>query len=214
MKIKWTWSDALIFILMLIPIAVLWHVYPMLPQRLAVHFGPNGANGFQDKSSFTWETLGLLVVMSVILKFVPLLDPRRHNYDKFAGVYEMVRVMFVLIMGGAAIYLVYYNLGHHWNVKAFTFGIVGIVIIVLGNFMGRIRSNFFVGIRTPWTISSDEVWRRTHRLAGPLFMAAGVVALVAILLPDPISTVILVCAIAIATLLPTVYSFIVYRQEM
>ena len=87
---------------------------------------------------------------------------------------------------------------------------LGLLFFVLGNYMGKVRKNFFVGIRTPWTLASDEVWYRTHRLGGWLFAAAGVITIVATLMGLPL--LVMVASIALAGLVPVVYSFLIYRR--
>ncbi len=87
---------------------------------------------------------------------------------------------------------------------------VGLLFIVLGNYMGKIRKNFFIGIRTPWTLASDEVWARTHRLGGYLFVAAG--ALMVVMPLVGLGGVGIVAASLIAALVPVVYSFIAYKR--
>ena len=87
---------------------------------------------------------------------------------------------------------------------------VGALLMVLGNYMGKLRKNFFIGIRTPWTLASDAVWERTHRLAGWLFVAAGLVMVASVLIGAPIWLPL--GAIAAATLLPVAYSLWIYRR--
>ena len=86
----------------------------------------------------------------------------------------------------------------------------GLLFVVLGNFMGKLTKNFFVGIRTPWTLASDEVWLRTHRLGGKLFVLAGVALFIAGLLGG--GTVPLLVAVAVAGGIPVVYSYLLYRR--
>jgi uncharacterized membrane protein len=87
---------------------------------------------------------------------------------------------------------------------------VGALLMVIGNFMGKFRKNFFVGIRTPWTLTSDVVWERTHRLAGWLFVLAGLVWIVGGLVHA--SPVVLVVAALAAGFVPAVYSYFLYRR--
>jgi len=87
---------------------------------------------------------------------------------------------------------------------------VGVLLVILGNFMGKVTRNFFVGIRTPWTLASEEVWLRTHRFGGRLFVLAGLVLFVLAVLGG--GWVVAVIAIGSATVLSVVYSYLVYRR--
>jgi uncharacterized membrane protein len=87
---------------------------------------------------------------------------------------------------------------------------VGVLMAVLGNFMGKFRKNFFIGIRTPWTLASDEVWLRTHRLAGKLMVAGGAVVVLTSFSKELIGVAI--AAILIASFAPLVYSYVIYKR--
>jgi uncharacterized membrane protein len=87
---------------------------------------------------------------------------------------------------------------------------VGLMFIVLGNYMGKVRKNFFIGIRTPWTLASDEVWSRTHRLGGKVFVLTGIFMIVNIFVRFPGQT--LVVAIVAAALIPVIYSYVICRR--
>jgi uncharacterized membrane protein len=90
---------------------------------------------------------------------------------------------------------------------------VGFLFIVLGNYLPRIQPNWFMGVRTPWTMSSDSVWRQTHRTAGWVFVAAGMILLTGVVLPRLVFLPILVLTILIAPLIPIVQSYILWKRE-
>lgn len=91
--------------------------------------------------------------------------------------------------------------------------LVGIMFIIMGNYMGKIRPNWFMGIRTPWTLSSDEVWNKTHRLGGKLFVLAGALLILVAFLPGSVTLVTLIIGVAAVVIIPTVYSFILFKRE-
>ncbi|MCK5027547.1 MAG: SdpI family protein, partial [Candidatus Pacebacteria bacterium] len=96
--------------------------------------------------------------------------------------------------------------------ERYIIGGVGILFIILGNYMSKFKRNFFVGIKTPWTLSNEKVWNKTHRLGGWCFIAAGIILLLQTLLQTPYSITIMVIAIAIAAIVPVVYSGIIYHR--
>jgi uncharacterized membrane protein len=98
------------------------------------------------------------------------------------------------------------------NISSFVFVAVGLLFMVIGNFLGKVRKNFFLGIRTPWTLASDEVWAKTHRLGGWCFVAAGIVmALMGVAAPASNMGWVIGVVVAIA-LVPVVYSYFAYRK--
>jgi uncharacterized membrane protein len=103
------------------------------------------------------------------------------------------------------------SLGYEVDVTRWMLAGVGVMFVVLGNYMPRIRSNWWMGIRTPWTLENEEVWRRTHRFGGRTFVAGGVVTIAASLLLGGRSAWVSLAAMVIAGLSPVVYSYVVWR---
>jgi uncharacterized membrane protein len=90
---------------------------------------------------------------------------------------------------------------------------MGLFLAALGNYLPRIRSNWWLGIRTPWTLESERVWRETHRVGGRMFVGAGLLAAIAGFLPDPFCPAIPIAALAVATLVSVAYSYVAFRRE-
>ncbi|MBV9107877.1 MAG: SdpI family protein, partial [Gemmatimonadetes bacterium] len=90
---------------------------------------------------------------------------------------------------------------------------MGLLLMVIGNYLPRIRSNWWMGIRTPWTLESERVWRDTHRVGGRTFVAGGLLCAIAAFLPEPFSTFVPSAALALGALIPVVYSYVAYRRE-
>jgi len=106
-----------------------------------------------------------------------------------------------------------FNLGYRIHMQMAVLLMVGLIWMVIGNFLGQVRFNYFFGIRTPWTLADEEVWRRTHRLAAPLWVIAGGLMLISAFLPGWMSVGVLVAAIILTAMIPAVYSLIVYRKR-
>jgi len=120
----------------------------------------------------------------------------------------MLAIQGMVLVIGLAVLLA--GAGYALPIPAIAMLAVGVLLMVLGNYMGKLRKNFFIGIRTPWTLASDAVWERTHRLAGWLFVLAGVVVVAGVLLGAAIWLPL--AAIVAATLIPVVYSLWIYRR--
>ncbi len=150
-----------------------------------------------------------------MLSFLPLIDPKRQNYQKFAGVYHMLRLILSLFFAGLTGILLYssYHPGA-LQVNALILAGIGLMLSFIGNYLPKIKPNYFVGVRTPWTLASETVWRKTHRLSGFLWFAGGLVlAVMGFLLHD--GALFVACAVLFVIMvgIPFVFSFLAFRSE-
>lgn len=210
---KWERKDFFMLLIGLIPTIVALINYNKLPLRMGTHFNSyNEVDGYMDRPAAIAMLLFLGLGLPLILKVARRVDPKSENYTKFEGVYELLRwamTVFMLIVG---MFLVVYNLGYRLNVKMVTSPLVGLLFMILGNFMGKIRYNYTMGIRTPWTLSNETVWRKTHRMAGPMWMAAGAVMILGAFLPGSWSLPVTLTCVAVVVLVPTAYSYWLHRR--
>ena len=142
---------------------------------------------------------------------LPLIDPRRRNYALFPGVLRLLRFLAPAFMVVLHVLAVRASLGYAVDMSLAFRVLMPAFFIVLGNQMGRIRFNYFVGIRVPWTLDNEEVWNRTHRLAGKLWVTGGVISLGFLLLPPLPGTIAMAAVMGLATLVSVVYSFWISR---
>lgn len=205
-------SDAVAVLLLLVTAGAAALVYPSLPEQFAVHFDASGT-----PDSFYGKTLGVAILPAVgvgiyvLFRVLPHIDPRGENIRAFQGAYDAILLLVLAFLAYLQGLLLAYNLGVEYPQNAAVLGGVGVLFGGIGVLFRRAEPNWFVGIRTPWTLSDDEVWRRTHRVAAPLFVLAGAVVVVAAFLPVPTEFVVGLAA-AIAALVPSAYSFVVYRR--
>jgi uncharacterized membrane protein len=198
--------------------AVAWGVGRSLPAELLLptHFGIDGQ---PDKFSGKWTALFLPPAMaagvSLLLWFLPALEPRLANLERSAGLYRWSWVALLLL--SAAIELVVVSIALHWGLRVehIVAGAIGAMFVLIGNQLGKSRSMYLVGIRTPWTLASEEVWIRTHRLGGKLMVAGGAAMILAALLPIPSGLLAGICGTAVAAMVgvPVTYSYLLWRRE-
>lgn len=188
-------------------------VYPQLPERVASHWNYRGeVDGY---SSRCWGAFGIPLMTAGIylgMLLLPLIDPRRQNYEKFAGAYRVIKAVLVIFMTGIHLIVVLNALGFQLPVDRIVMTGVSLLFLIIGNYMGQFRHNYFVGIKTPWTLASAEVWRKTHRLGGRLWVVAGVLGLVGAVLRGPVGGAVLVTALVLAAIVPIVYSYLEFRR--
>ncbi|MEO6952623.1 MAG: SdpI family protein [Polyangia bacterium] len=175
-------------------------LYGALPDPVPTHFDLAGnANGWTAKPWGAFELPTLTLVLAAL--FATLRRSRAMVIVGTATIAFCTYLTVVLLAVGA---------GHHIDVTRALFAGIGVLFVVLGNFFGKLRRNGLVGIRTPWTLADDEVWLRTHRAGGPIFMAGGVLLLVEVLVA---ATPQLAMATVLCTaLVPTAYSWFVHRS--
>jgi uncharacterized membrane protein len=189
--------------------------YPSLPSVVPMHWDAHGhVNGWGPKwSLFLWGP-GAMLFIVLMFSALPWLSPKKFEVDTFRSTYLYIMVVIVAMMAYCNLLVLMASLGALGGVvldisRAIEGGVC-LLIALLGNVMGKVRRNFFVGIRTPWTIASERVWNMTHRLAAKTFFAGGLLGLIAVLLRA--SFWVPITLIGIAVLVPAAYSLVAYKQ--
>jgi len=174
MKVSWrTELPQLILITGMFILAV--STWGYLPNQLPVHWnGAGQIDGYGSKARGLFLVPFLSLGQYLLLLLLPRIDPGRANYARFAGAYSVIRISIAAALAGTYMATILLYLGRQINVTTVAMLFAGGLLIVLGELMAKIRPNWFVGIRTPWTLSSKAAWTKTHRLGGWLFIATGV----------------------------------------
>ncbi len=204
-------TNVLSFIFIAIPIAVSIYLYPSLPEQIPTHW--NLAGEVDDYTPKPWGVTILplaAVFVFLVMKLIPMVSPKGFRTDQFQGVINIFTVTLVGFMSAVALLVLIAATGRDVHVNEVVFAGVGLLFIVLGNYLGKVRKNFFIGIRTPWTLASDEVWSRTHRLGGYVFVLIGFFLFLNAFIQFPEAW--LIGAIVVVALVPVVYSFVIYRN--
>jgi len=189
------------------------YVCPQLPEQMASHWNIEGkVDGYMPKTIGLFFMPILAAIVYALFIYLPKLDPLKANYKSFMNEYDM---MIALVIG--FFYYVYlltlaFNLGYSFDMVQFLSPAFGILFYVMGIIVGKAKQNWFVGIRTPWTLSSEKVWEKTHKICGDLFRAAGIVAFLGLAFPK----IMFVASIAIlvaTSIFGIVYSYIEFGKE-
>ena len=202
------------WLLALLPLVLVAVFYSRLPDQVPMHWGFDGEINRYGSKNELWLIGALGPLFALLFQFLPRLDPKRRNYEKFQTYYEafsLVLVAFIAVMMGVAL-LESFRPGT-LSMGRVVSALVGLLFLFLGNLMGKVKPNFFMGIRNPWTISNPDVWNRAHRLGGGLFFLTGLVTVVsAILLPEPVTFAVLMAGTLLTALIPTVMSYFWYKK--
>ncbi len=186
--------------------------YTRLPDIVPIHWG---IDGYPDRSgSKLIPTLLFPIIALLFVILSPLfsrLDPKKDNYKKFANIWEIVQFSILGLFAYLYIIILYVLFNPELNIWTYISTGIGILFIILGNYLGKIRQNYFVGIRLPWTIANEEVWNKTHRFGWKIFMIGGIVLLLSSYFQF-YPFVILLIVISMIVFVPIRYSYTIYKN--
>ncbi len=187
-------------------------LYSSLPEKVPTHWNVQGeVDGWAGKDFavffFPLLTLGIYLLMI----FLPLIDPLRKNYHRFAAAYFCLRSILVIFFVALYLFTLSAALGAKLNINYFIIPILSLLFVVIGIFLPKIKKNYFVGIKTPWTLHSEETWNKTHQFAGKTFIAAGLISLLGLVFFKYIFWIVIFSTVT-AAVLSVVYSYFVFRK--
>ncbi len=187
---------------------------PQLPEQMVTHWNAQGeADGWSPRLMGVLLLPGIMLVVAVTLVVAPKLDPKRANFTQHAGAYWVIANAVLVFMAGVQGVVLLTNLGHTLDINRLISGGVGLLFVVLGNLLSRVRPNWILGIRTPWTLSSERSWRETHRIGGYTFVLGGLVLIAMGFLSPSWFMPGLIVVITLTAVVPVVWSYIVWKQD-
>ena len=186
-------------------------MYARLPERIATHWNIHGEPD-QYSPKFWGVAFGPLMQLGMLLLFLvlPSISPERARLEASGDVYGKVCLTVVAFMGFVQVLIIQSALGMQDTAKWIIAGVL-VLFGYIGNIITKARRNYFMGIRTPWTLESEDVWNRTHRLGGRLMVLGSIVGLILVFAGAPFWTVMAV--ILVSSLWPVVYSYLIYRRS-
>ena len=186
-----------------------------LPDPMASHWGINDqVNGTMSK--FWGVFLMPLISLGLFLLFllIPAIDPLKANIAKFRGAFNLFIVFMTLFLMYVQGLTLAWNLGFtHFKMSESLLPAVGLLFILIGFMIRKAKRNFFIGIRTPWTLSSDKVWDETHRVGAILFMVSGALALLGAFFGGEMAFLLILIPVLSSTLFLVIYSYVLYLKE-
>ena len=202
-----------IAVLVILLFAVSAFFYPQLPDKLASHWNAAGqADGYSSKFWGLFLLPIISVAFTVLLVIIPRLDPLKANVEKFKGYYYGFIIVFLLFFLYLHVLTIVFNLGYTLNMTLFLIPAFAVMFYFMGMMISKAKRNYFIGIRTPWTLASDTVWDKTHALGGKLFKIAALISLIGMLFGD-LAIWFMLAPVMLASIVTIVYSYVVFRKE-
>jgi uncharacterized membrane protein len=209
-----------IFLLLiwLLPFIYLLNVYSKLPATVAIHFNIKGeADKYGTPQSVLINTIiisGMSLLIFLLLKFLPLIDPKKKiKYSE--TIFNKIAVLIVILMSVLNIIIIHSSLNGAMKTSGtIMFFTLGLAWAYIGNLMPSMKPNYFVGIRTPWTLESEDNWRATHNLGGKIWFIGGILlAVLCLILPASKTIIAFISITTIIALVPVIYSFIYFKKH-
>ena len=205
-------SVTLITIFIVLGVIISAVAYPLLPEQVASHWGANDqVDGYMSR--FWGVALMPLITLAMALLFlaIPAMDPLKENIAKFREAFNTFIVLIVAFMLYVHILTLIYNLGYTFRMSLALIPGLGLIFVFAGVMMAKAKRNYFIGIRTPWTLANDYVWDETHKLGSKLFIAAGILSVLTMFLGENGFWLMMVLILG-AAFVPVIYSYILFTR--
>jgi uncharacterized membrane protein len=206
-------KESILWILILLPFVYLSTIWTELPARIPTHFDLGGnPNGWSDKNSLIYLLASLGIGTYLLMLFIPWFDPKK-KIQQMGEKYYSLRVLMTVFMTLISVYILYSGNGNKINPNLLM-GLIGAFYAVFGNYLQTVKPNYFIGFRTPWTLENEQTWKRTHRLAGRMWMLGGLfIVITSFALNSNVTLGILFATITmIIVIVPIIYSYIEFKK--
>lgn len=206
-------SVMVILLIIVLSFAIGIVLYPVMPAQMASHWNAAGeVNGHMSKF---WGLFLMPLISIIILGFfllIPKIDPLKENIAKFRGSFDRFVVLIELFFFYAYILTIFWNLGIKLNIATAIIPALAVLLYFVGDLVGKSKRNFFIGIRTPWTLANDEVWDKTNKLGGRLFKVAAILSLAGLIFPNKVGLFVVIGLILATALYTVIYSYIIWKK--
>ncbi|HRZ85378.1 MAG TPA: SdpI family protein [Candidatus Paceibacterota bacterium] len=187
--------------------------YQYFPDKIASHWDSHGeVNGYMSKFFGIFLLPFISIIIFLLFLLLPKIDPLKKNYVKFKNQYSSFILVITLFMFYIYLLTIFWNFGIKINMNLSLIPAIGILFIYIGIMFKKIKRNWFIGIRTAWTINNDKVWEKTHRLGSKLFITSGIITIFGIFFPEYLLWFVL-APVIISSIICIIYSYLEYRKE-
>lgn len=207
-------KDLGLFLIILIPFIYLVYLWNDLPETVPTHWNIKGEiDAWSSKKTLILIPFALPVLTYLILSLIPIIDPKG-KVEASSKKFQSIKFILTLFMSVLALFILHSVQAENLGNPNIILILLGLLYLILGNFMKTFKANYFIGIRTPWTLESEAVWKSTHSLAGKLWFIGGLVIIIfSLFLEPPVNLWIFMSITGIITVVPVVYSYLEFRKN-
>lgn len=211
MKLK---KELPIIAIILLPFIYLAYIWNQLPQSVPMHWDINGeVDRFGDKMELILIPCLLPLLIYVIFLVIPKIDPK-NKLLKMGAKFQTIKIILTTLISVLALLIIYSSKNQSFANPNYILLLIGVLYIVLGNYFKTIRANYFIGIRTPWTLESETIWKETHKFGGKLWFIGGILVVLSSLIFDKQPNLIIFLIITgVISIIPMAYSYILFKKE-
>ena len=195
----------------LIPFIYLIYIWNRLPEKVPMHWnGAGEIDRYGDKKELLVTLFMLVGITYFVFLIIPFIDPKQ-KLQNMGNKLNNLRMILTLFMSGLAVFILY-SVQQKTSNPSFVLAIIGLLFAFLGNYFKTIKPNYFIGIKTPWTLENEEVWKKTHQLGGKLWFVGGLLMALTFVLPNKIQFYTFMGIVAVITIVPIVYSYLEFKK--
>ena len=200
--------------IVLLPFVYLAYIWNTLPERVPVHWNSKGEiDRYGDKIELLIIAILLPLLTYIIFLVVPKIDPK-NKLNKMGKKFDTLKILMTTFMSALAIFIIYSAKKESIANPNYIVLLIGILYIILGNYFKTIKANYFIGIRTPWTLESETVWKETHKLGGKMWFIGGItVVLSSLILDNQSNFTLFLIVTGIISIVPIVYSYFIFKND-
>ena len=200
--------------IVLLPFLYLAYVWNQLPSEVPLHWNIKGeVDRYGDRSELILIPILTSLLIYLIFLAVPYIDPKK-QIQKMGKKYDTLKWIITTFMSVLALFIIYTAKNQSIANPNYILLLCGVLFIIFGNYFKTIKANYFIGIRTPWTLENEAVWKETHKLGGKIWFAGGLLIILSSLIFDEQTNfIIFMTIIAVMVLVPVVYSYLLFRKQ-
>jgi uncharacterized membrane protein len=211
MKLK---KEIPLIVIVLLPFIYLAYVWNQLPEKVPMHWNIQGEiNRYGEKIELLLIPILLPLLVYVIFLVISRIDPK-NKLSKMGNKFQTLKLLMTIFMSVIALFIIYSAKNQSFTNPNYIVLLIGVLYIILGNYFKTIKANYFLGIRTPWTLENETVWKKTHKLGGKIWFIGGIiVVLSSLILAKQPNFILFLIITGIISIIPIVYSYIIFRKE-
>ena len=197
-----------------LPFLYLVYLWNQLPAEVPVHWNSKGEiEGYGDKIQLLLVPILLPLLVYNIFLVVPKIDPKKQLH-KMGNKFQTLKFLVTTFMSLLAMFIIYSAKNGGFDNFNYMITLIGIFYIITGNYFKTIKANYFIGIRTPWTLESESIWKETHKLGGKLWFVGGIIIIISsLILENQLNLTVFLTITVLISLIPIVYSYLLFRKN-